>query len=97
MKEKIDPNVIIIELKQWDKVKAVAGQDAMVETFTGGANRKVVHPSYQALSYASLIYDYNQNVQMGNIVLHPCAYMHNYRKGNPEKLEQNQYKQAAGT
>ncbi len=86
------PNVIIIELKQWDKVNTVDGQDALVETFTGGAMRKVVHPSYQAWSYAAMIYDYNQNVQLGNIVLHPCVYMHNYRKGTPEKLEQNQYK-----
>lgn len=85
------PNVVIIELKQWDKVEAVDGQDAIVETFTGGAVRRVVHPSYQAWSYAAMIYDYNQNVQMGNIVLHPCAYLHNYRKGNPEILEQNQY------
>ncbi len=91
--EKQDPNVVIIELKQWDKVNAVEGQDALVETFTGGAVRKVVHPSYQAWSYAAMIYDYNQNVQMGNIVLHPCAYMHNYRKSNPELLEQNQYRE----
>ena len=91
--EKQDPNVVIIELKQWDKVDTVDGQDAIVETFTGGAVRKVVHPSYQAWSYAAMIYDYNQNVQKGNIVLHPCAYLHNYRKGNPEKLEQNQYKE----
>lgn len=91
--EQRDPNVVIIELKQWDKVEAVEGQDALVETYTGGAVRKVVHPSYQAWSYAAMIYDYNQNVQMGNIILHPCAYMHNYRKGNPEKLEQDQYKE----
>lgn len=91
--EKQDPNVVIIELKQWDKVEVVEGQDALVETYTGGAVRKVVHPSYQAWSYAAMIYDYNQNVQMGNIVLHPCTYMHNYRKSNPEKLEQNQYKE----
>ena len=92
--EKQDPNVVIIELKQWDKVDTVDGQDAIVETtFTGDAVRKVVHPSYQAWSYAAMIYDYNQNVQMGNIVLHPCAYLHNYRKSNPEKLEQNQYKE----
>ncbi len=91
--EKQAPNVVIIELKQWDKVDTVDGQDAIVETFTGGAVRKVVHPSYQAWSYAAMIYDYNQNVQMGNIVLHPCAYLHNYRKSNPEKLEQNQYKE----
>lgn len=91
--EKQDSNVVIIELKQWDKAEIVQGQDALVETFIGGAVRKVVHPSYQAWSYAAMIYDYNQNVQMENIVLHPCAYMHNYRKSNPEKLEQNQYKE----
>lgn len=91
--EKQNPNVVIIELKQWDKVEAVDGQDALVETYTGGAVRKVVHPSYQAWSYAAMIYDYNQNVQMGNIILHPCAYLHNYRKSNPEKLEQKQYKE----
>lgn len=91
--ENKDPNVVIIELKQWDKVDVVEGQDALVETYTGNALRKVVHPSYQAWSYAAMIYDYNQNVQLGNIVLHPCAYMHNYRKDNPEKLEGAQYKE----
>ncbi len=91
--EKQDPNVVIIELKQWDKVEAVDGQDALVETYTGGAMRKVVHPSYQAWSYATMIYDYNQNVQIGNVILHPCAYLHNYRKNSPEKLEQNQYQE----
>ena len=91
--ENKDPNVVIIELKQWDKVDTIDGQDALVETYTGGAVRKVVHPSYQAWSYAAMIYDYNQNVQLGNIILHPCAYMHNYRKNNPEKLEENQYRE----
>lgn len=91
--KKEDPNVVIVELKQWDNVNTVDGQDALVETYTGGAVRKVVHPSYQAWSYAAMIYDYNQNVQMGNIILHPCVYMHNYRKSAPEKLEGNQYRE----
>lgn len=91
--ENKNPNVVIIELKQWDKVNFVEGQDALVETFTGNALRKVVHPSYQAWSYAAMIEDYNQNVQIGNIILHPCAYLHNYRKNNPEKLESSQYKE----
>ena len=56
--------MIIIELKQWDKVEAVEGQDALVETFTGGAMRKLVHPSYQSWPYAAMINDYNQNVQI---------------------------------
>ena len=53
-------NVIIVELKQWEKLQAIEGQEAIVETFTGGANRRVVHPSYQAWSYAALIKDYNE-------------------------------------
>lgn len=86
-------NVVIIELKQWDKVETVEGQDALVKVYMNGTLCKVVHPSYQAWSYAAMIYDYNQNAQLGNIVLHPCAYMHNYRKNNPEKLEQKQYEE----
>ena len=68
-------NVIIIELKQWEKLQAIEGQDAIVETYTGGANRRVVHPSYQAWSYAALIKDYNEYVQDAEIELHPCAYV----------------------
>jgi hypothetical protein len=86
-------HAIIIELKQWDNVETVESQDAIVETYTGGAKRRVVHPSYQAWSYAAMINDYNQNVQQMSIMLHPCAYLHNYRKSNPEKLEQAQYKE----
>ncbi len=48
------PAAVIIELKQWDKLKAVE-DSALVETFTGGANRRVVHPSYQAWSYTALL------------------------------------------
>ena len=48
------PAIVVIELKQWEKLTAIAGMDALVETYTGGANRTVVHPSYQAWSYAQL-------------------------------------------
>jgi len=68
----------IIELKQWSEATKVSGQDAIVRTFTGGALRDVAHPSYQAWSYAQLISDYNSSVQDRSIVLHPCAFAHNY-------------------
>ena len=77
-----DSNVILIELKQWSKIEKVAGEDALVKTFTGRALRTVVHPSYQVWSYASLIKDYNQAVQDKDIKLFPCTYLHNYY---PEK------------
>ena len=92
--KKGDGNVVIIELKQWDKVTAVEGKDALVETFTGGAIRQVVHPSYQAWSYAAMIRDYNEAVQTGNIDLFPCAYLHNYRRDrNGDPLDEPQYEE----
>ena len=72
------PGMVIIELKQWSELKKVDGSDALVETFTGGAMRRVVHPSYQAWSYAETIYNFNQTVQDNDIILSPCAYLHNF-------------------
>ena len=89
--KKDQSNVVIIELKQWDKLDAVSGKDALVETYTGNAVRQVVHPSYQAWSYAALITDYNQAVQEGNIMLSPCAYLHNYRRVANDPLDEEQY------
>ncbi len=87
-----DPNVVIVELKQWDQIKEIVGEDALVETYTGNANRKVVHPSYQAWSYAMLIKDYNQSVQEGDIQLFPCTYLHNYRRNEDDALDKPQYR-----
>lgn len=85
------PNVIIIELKQWDKLNAVMKKDAMVETYTGNSLREVVHPSYQAWSYSMLIRDYNKSVQDNDIEIHPCAYLHNYRRRDNDPLDSKHY------
>ena len=84
-------SVVIVELKQWSELKAVNGKDALVETFTGGANRQVVHPSYQAWSYAALIKDYSMYVQNQNVELKPCAYLHNYEVTDNDPLYAPQY------
>lgn len=70
---------IIIELKQWESCEAVRDEDGVVETYVGGGNRKVAHPSYQAMSYKHLIQDYNEAAQEGPVYLFPCAFLHNYR------------------
>ena len=85
-------NVVIVELKQWDKIEAIKGKDALVETYTGNAIRQVVHPSYQAWSYAMLITDYNESVQKEQIQLWPCSYLHNYRRKENDPLDEEQYK-----
>lgn len=68
----------IIELKQWEKASIVEGHDGVVNTYVGHGYRNVMHPSYQAWSYARMISDYNSSVQDRSIELHPCAYAHNY-------------------
>ncbi len=69
---------VIVELKQWDaQIEAIYGKDGIVRTkYFGG--KLLPHPSYQALSYASLITDYNESIRNEQIKLYPCAYLHNY-------------------
>ena len=86
-----DANVVLIELKQWDELEAVPGRDGLVQTYTGNAVRQVVHPSYQAWSYAMLINDYNASVQEGMISIFPCAYLHNYRRHEHDPIDAEQY------
>ena len=72
-------NVVIVELKQWTKVEKV--DDIMlhsVKAFTGGANRIVNHPSYQAYAYSTFIKNSSEQVQDEDIGVVPCAYLHNY-------------------
>ena len=87
-----DPGMVIVELKQWDALVEVDGTDALVETVVGGGPHKVVHPSYQAWSYAQLIRDFNQEVQDGDIRIRPCACLHNYIRGANDPLDSVQYK-----
>lgn len=88
--EKNKPGMVIIELKQWQKLEKV-DDTALVSTFTGHANRNVVHPSYQAWSYAQLISDYNTSVQKEDIALSPCSYLHNYCRKDNDPLDDDQY------
>lgn len=83
-------NFIIVELKQWSKA-SVADGDGLVESFTGGANRVVAHPSYQALSYKNFISDFNENVANDTVLAYSCAYLHNYSEANPEPLRETRY------
>ncbi len=91
----VKSNVIIIELKQWDKVTEVESLDGIykVNTYTGGGLRDVNHPSYQAMTYADLISDYNESVQIKGINVVPCAYLHNYYFENNDALLSDSYKE----
>jgi hypothetical protein len=68
--------VIIIELKQWTGLESTT-MDAIVRTWVGGKDREVLHPSYQAWSYAQFLRDFNEFVEQNNVRLLPCTYLHN--------------------
>ena len=71
-------NAVIIELKQWETAEPTP-MDGIVRTVIGGGPRDTPHPSYQAWSYAELLRGFNAAVYEGDIALHPCAFLHNYR------------------
>jgi DUF2075 family protein len=76
---------VIIELKQWQELK-VTERDGIVTTLFNGRPTDTSHPSYQAWSYAQMIENYNEAVREEQIVLLPCAYLHNYHplpQGDP--------------
>ena len=86
-------NVVIVELKQWDKAEKV--DDVMqhsVRAFTGGGYRIVNHPSYQAYAYATFIRNSSEQVQDENIGIRPCAYLHNCAPSNRESLDDEIYR-----
>lgn len=68
---------IIVELKRWSEA-SLTNKDAIVETRVGRHFGEFAHPSYQAWSYASLLYNFNETVAKDKIELKPCAYLHNY-------------------
>lgn len=76
-------HAVLIELKQWSSAK-LSDKDAFVHTDFFG---EVVHPSYQAWSYAALLEGFNATVYEENIKLKPCAYLHNYREDAVIKAE----------
>lgn len=93
--KKNESNVVIVELKQWDRATEVGQMDGIykVNTYIGGGLRDVNHPSYQAMTYANLIKDYNESVQIQDINVVPCAYLHNYYFDSDDTLLSDNYKE----
>jgi hypothetical protein len=69
--------VILVELKQWEKVEMTTKDAIVITRFQHGPS-ETSHPSYQAWSYTMLMNGFNETVYEENIKLNPCAYLHNY-------------------
>jgi len=77
--ENNNDNVVIVELKQWEKAEKTTKEDLVI-TYLAKNYRLVTHPSYQAYSYAKTIENFNEAFQKEQISLHPCAFLHNYKE-----------------
>jgi hypothetical protein len=84
--------LIIVELKQWEKCE-LTDKENLVRTYVGGGNREVVHPSYQAYTYADLLRNYNEAVYRNHIELLPCVYLHNFSKKDQALICDERYQQ----
>ena len=74
-------SAVIIELKQWSDGVSTTEMDGVLKAEFYN-NSDVLHPSYQAWSYKTLLEDYNESVETNHIGLKPCAYLHNYSPDN---------------
>lgn len=88
-KNSID-NFMIIELKQWSEARDTNMMD-MVETYVGGGNREVLHPSYQSMEYLHLIKDFNKTVREKGIKGYSCAYLHNASQKKNSNLTNEEF------
>ena len=84
--EEGNEKVLVIELKQWEKVERTSRND-LVTTYIGKAVRAVPHPSYQAYSYAKTIENFNSTIYEKNVELIPSAFLHNYKEEYRSELE----------
>lgn len=87
-------NLIIIELKQWEKCEKVQEQDMIVRTFLSKSYRDTTHPSYQAHSYGVFLKDYSEVVYSNNdIGINTCAFLHNYDIDNYPDIIADEYQE----
>lgn len=73
------PNIVIIELKQWEKAK-LSPKTGIIQTHFQHGESETAHPSYQAWSYAYMLQNYNETVREQSIQLMPCVFLHNYQE-----------------
>jgi hypothetical protein len=87
-----DERAVLIELKQWTEV-APSEFELCVEAFVGGAVRKQVHPSVQALRYSQYLEDTNSAFDPAaqGISLKPCAWLHNMHPGASGVLRSTEF------
>jgi DUF2075 family protein len=76
-----DPQVVLVELKQWETAAPSINPDNVV---VGGQER--LHPSVQAAAYGSYLRESHSAFTEEHFALAPCAYLHNMHASNAHGL-----------
>ncbi|MBN1182279.1 MAG: DUF2075 domain-containing protein [Bacteroidales bacterium] len=85
--ENSNDNILLIELKQWDLVESTSIEGNFVETFTGGAKRRVPHPAQQVKGYHNYLLEFVEEFEAEPpLRLTSCSYCHNYSKEDKSGL-----------
>lgn len=93
MDENGHDQVIIIELKQWDRCEKVDDiEHHTVRAFVGGNVRDLAHPSYQAYSYKIHIKNYSEVAARDDVHLVPIACLHNFKEDYRDVITDPIYK-----
>lgn len=79
--ENYGSNVVIVELKQWERA-TITSKTGIISTRYQHGEAETTHPSYQAWSYAYMMENYNETIREKNIKISPCAFLHNYSPDN---------------
>jgi len=85
-------NIVLLELKQWSEVTALEDEGNFeekynVETYTGGTNRIVPHPSQQVKGYQNYLKSFISEFENAPpLIVFSCAYCHNYIKNANDGL-----------
>lgn len=83
-------SAIIVEMKGWSKGVQLSSKEGMV--YTDFYRKDVLHPSYQAWSYANYLRYFNSEVVDGQVEVIPCAYLYNYsNRFKNSVIENEQY------
>lgn len=86
-------NIVLIELKQWSSVRPLEDEGNFVETYTGGNDRIVAHPSQQAKGYHNYLKGFISEFENNPpLLLFSCAYCHNYSNDGEDGLFNPIYK-----
>ena len=89
--EKQQKNVVIVELKQWEKVQHTDMSDIVL---LGTEER--VHPSWQAFSYGTTIMNFNEYIEENPVNIYTCCFLHDYKTEYTDEIKNKVYAEGLG-